>query len=211
MPFVPVQNVALVETRCTLDFQQVENTLYFRFPAIPGSSVLTTLGNEVLTWWQNVFAPLVSSALVLREVVVTDLSSATGPQVTVVPTGLLQGGNLIGPIANSNTLTVSFRTANRGRSFRGRNYVLGLSSSDLSGANNIKGTTITALVTAYEGLFDVADNASAVWVVVSRFSGVDASGKPVPRVTGISTDITTVVVVDDVLDNQRRRLPKRGK
>jgi len=38
-----------------------------------------------------------------------------------------------------------------------------------------------------------------------------ATGKPIPRTTGIATKITSVVIVDNIVDAQRRRLPKRGK
>jgi hypothetical protein len=47
--------------------------------------------------------------------------------------------------------------------------------------------------------------------VASRFSGVDSNGKPIPRSEGIGTPITSVTVVDPIIDNQRRRLPGRGR
>jgi len=48
-------------------------------------------------------------------------------------------------------------------------------------------------------------------VVVSRFSGVDADGHPIPRTTGVSTLVASVAIVDPVIDSQRRRLPGRGQ
>lgn len=211
MPFVPVPNTALVEVRMQQDLQLVENTLYFRFPSPPAEGVLSTLATNVASWWVNEYAPLVVQAVTLREILVTDLTTATGPQATFVPPTLTQGENLQGGLANSLTMSISFRTANRGRSFRGRNYIVGLSISDINGTNTVKPTTIQAFITAYEGLHTVANDSDAVWVVVSRFSGVNAAGKPIPRATGLSTEVTTVVIVDNVLDNQRRRLPKRGQ
>jgi len=47
--------------------------------------------------------------------------------------------------------------------------------------------------------------------VASRFSGVDGDGKPIPRTAGVVTPISNVIVVDRVLDSQRRRLPGRGQ
>jgi hypothetical protein len=115
------------------------------------------------------------------------------------------------PLPNNVTLTVSFRTANRGRSFRGRNYVVGLGETQVAG-NTVAPSVITAFDGIYSQLLASPVAAIATWVVVSRFSGVDPVTKePIPRVTGIATPITSVTVVDNVVDSQRRRLPKRGQ
>jgi hypothetical protein len=45
---------------------------------------------------------------------------------------------------------------------------------------------------------------------VSRFSGVDEDGRPIPRVAGISTVVLSYGVTDNNLDSQRRRLAGRG-
>ena len=67
-----------------------------------------------------------------------------------------------------------------------------------------------SLKLAYEGLPSVATVAGYTWVVASRFSGVDAEGDPIPRAAGITTPITTVLIVDNLVDSQRRRLSGRG-
>lgn len=211
MPFVPATRTALVEVRASQGLQEVENTLYFRYADPVDSTMLIELGERVLLWWQDDLAPIINSNVTLREIVVTDLTTATSPQITITPPGTNTGTNLAPPLTNSVTLTVSFRTANRGRSFRGRNYVVGLSSSDLEDSNNFKETTLTAVISSYLELFTVATDTTTTWVVVSRFSGVDSSGKPIPRATAVSTPVNAVVIVDPIADNQRRRLPKRGK
>jgi hypothetical protein len=211
MPFVPVPNTALVEMRMLLDAQQVENTLYFDFGATPVIGDLTSIANAMITWWESAYSTAITTSVELREVVATDLSSATGPQVSISPAVPAFGDLNDAPLPNNVTLTVSFRTANRGRSFRGRNYVVGLGETQVAG-NTVAPSVITAFDGIYSQLLASPVAAIATWVVVSRFSGVDpVTGEPIPRVTGIATPIISVTVVDNVVDSQRRRLPKRGQ
>lgn len=205
MPFIPVENTLLVELRQRLDGQAIENTLYFRKPAgAPTLSDAVTLANNLLVWWTTVLAPNLSNLLTLAEITVTDLSSATSfvhTQAAPVPnpTGAVAGHAL----PNNCALCVSFRTASRGRSFRGRNYVPGMTESG-SESSRIDVVTAGLIVDAYQEVAQVAEDSLYLWVVVSRFTN------NAPRVTGISTPITSVVLVDNVVDSQRRRLPGRG-
>jgi hypothetical protein len=80
-----------------------------------------------------------------------------------------------------------------------------------TGANQIDSATAAAFVDAYSLLLDFGQDIGASWVVVSRFSGVDANGDPIPRAAGVTTPITSVLVVDNIVDSQRRRLPGRGR
>lgn len=211
MPFVPVANTVLVEFRMTSDLQQVENTLYFEYAADPTSPEMLSLGSALLDWWVGFYAPLIWSGVELREIVITNLTSASSDQVSFpVPAGTT-GDLSLAPLPSNVTLTVSFRTASRGRSFRGRNYVVGMIKDQTTGANAVDAPTVASWISAYEELPTVAAGESVVWVVVSRFSGVDGDGDPIPRVAGVTTPINSVVIVDNVVDSQRRRLPGRGR
>jgi hypothetical protein len=211
MPFVPVPDTVLVEVRMELDSQKVENTLYFEGGSIDATAA-AGIATGIIAWWVDNYSPITTTALALREVVVTDLSSDTGFQVSEVPDGLVTGTISTSPaFPNSVSLAVSFRTANRGRSFRGRNYVVGITDSQVT-LNTMDPTTVSAWHDAYTALLATAASLSVEWVVVSRFSGVDpTTRKPIPRATGITTPVTTVVVTDPTVDSQRRRLPGRGK
>jgi hypothetical protein len=194
----------------TLDDQHVENTLYFT-RSTWDSSTASSLAIALLAWWGDNYAPLVSELVSFREVVITDLSEPEGFQVTLAPTTPLNGG--MGPeeaLPSNVSLSVSFRTASRGRSFRGRNYVVGMSSEQIV-LNTVTPEVVSAWQAAYTALLDVADSVTAVWVVASRFSGVDTSGHPIPRTEGITTEINNVVIADNTSDSQRRRLPGRGR
>lgn len=211
MAFVPVPNTALVEIRMTQDVQEVENTLYFEFDAPPDSTVLGALGEAILNWWTTNLAALLWSGLNVREIVCTDLTTATGPQVATVPETATHGTGGGQGLPNNASLSISFRTGFRGRSFRGRNYIIGLLESQTNSPNEVEQATVDAFVAAYTALLPVAEALSATWVVASRFSGVDGDHKPIPRTTGLTTPILSVVAADNIIDSQRRRLPGRGK
>lgn len=210
MPFVPVANTVLAEFRQTCDTQQVENTLYFEFLSAPSLGELNSLGSALVDWWRSEIAPHVWVGVELREVVLSDLSSASSLQATIVPTPDALGELNLAPLPNNVSLTVSFRTGLRGRSFRGRNYVIGLVKDQTVTANTFASSLLTTFQAAYTALLAVASAESVSWVVVSRFSGVDGAGHPIPRAAGVTTPVTSVVIVDDVVDSQRRRLPGRG-
>lgn len=211
MPFVPVPNCALVEARMLLDSQQCENTTYWTRGAPWDVSTLTALNNAMLAWWSDFYAPLVGAPVGLTEIACTSLESATAPQVTLPPAVAANGEIAEETLPNNVSITVSFRTALRGRAHRGRNYIVGLTQPQVNG-NTLAAGVSTSIVDAYLALLDVAADLSAHWVVASRFSGIDpTTHKPIPRVTGITTPINAVVIVDQTVDSQRRRLPGRGR
>lgn len=194
----------------TFDSQRVENTLWFDFGVSPDLAGLNTLADDLIAWWGASYAPLVSSGVQLREVVCTDQSSPTGPQVTVAPAVGLFGANTSPPKPSNVSVTVSFRTALRGRSYRGRNYIVGLTNDTMT-LNTLNVGFIGDAIDAYAALLPAgAAGITPQWVVASRFSGVDAQHHAIPRVTGIATPIETVTIVDAIVDSQRRRLPGRG-
>lgn len=210
MPFVPVANVAEVEIRMLLDGQKVENTLWFE-----NAGAVTALNMGILTtalydWWDTYYKPLTWNGTQLREIYAVDQTTNTGP------TNTLSGGGLVGTgganaASNNVSVTVSFRTDLRGRSFRGRNYMLGLPLTILANQNQITAGYAADLITAYTALVGPGAFATGwTWGVASRFSGVDADGDPIPRVAGVFTPITSVVITDLIVDSQRRRLPARG-
>lgn len=207
MVFIPAPNVAQVEVRGTLDSQPVENTLYFlkKAPPITQAS-LQQLAQAVLDWWDASALPWLPVNYVFREVYATDQSSATGPASTVTSVGQSGSRNpASGVLPNSNTLCISFRTAGRGRSSRGRNYWAGLTRGDVTG-NQASAILQGGLRDVYLDLRDLTINDIIpwYWVVLSRYHN------KAPRPQGLTNTITEVLIVDGTIDSQRRRLPGRG-
>jgi hypothetical protein len=71
-------------------------------------------------------------------------------------------------------------------------------------------TLIGDILAAYVALVAAVEPDGWDHVVVSRFSGVDEDGRPIPRVAGVSTVVLSYGVTDNNLDSQRRRLAGRG-
>lgn len=209
MPFVPADKVAEVELRYLLDSQRVENTLYFKATDIIDAGMLNALAALVETWWEDNVQAHLSSDIELNEVFATDLTSSTGP-VSSFTTGLPLGGTVGVEAEPANVAPcISFKTANRGRSFRGRNYIPGIPGTFVAG-NHMSGEWMADMVDAYEALNAAVSGESWVHVVISRFSGstiVDGKKIPTPRVAAVVTPVTTYSFVDDVVDSQRGRLP----
>lgn len=205
MPFVPVPNVCAVHIRYTAQLQQCENILYFAADGGWDSSQLVDIAGEVGAWWQTELRPITSAGVQLREVYAEDLSSATGPTGTSTPATPTFGQNTSPAMPANVSLAVSFRTALRGRSFRGRNFFVGLCENQVADSA-VLSDTVSAIQAAYTLLLPSGGQFTrGIWSVVSRYSN------GAPRAVGVSTFVTSVVVVDAVVDSQRRRLPGRGK
>lgn len=205
MAFIPVSDTVLVELRQALFGQRIENTLYFRMEGGFGTTEMTSLSNDLLLWWTTSLSTFLSTDISLREIVVTDLSTATGASLTFpAPTPNPAGEVGFGALPGSCALCVSLRTIFRGRSFRGRNFVAGLPETSVVG-----NTIDTSLVNSIQGSYNTIPSAVASfpweWVVVSRFTN------NAPRVAGVATPVQTAVVVDPFIDSQRRRLTGRGQ
>jgi hypothetical protein len=194
-----------------LQGQKVENTLWWRFATPPDASDLELLGVNLFTWWSNSYAAIAPQALVLNEILITDMSEEEGIQFTRNGDGV--NGEVSGDILpNNSSVCVSFRTGFSGRSRRGRNYVPGIPIGARDGVNTITQAYATAVTEAYTALIDSEVVSNAIWVIASRFSGVDPDTKrPIPRTEGVTTGVSAVVVTDLILDSQRRRLPGRGQ
>lgn len=205
MPFVPAANTLQAELRYNYGSSLAENVLYFQGSAGVTVALATTLGNNLIGWWNTNFKARMPTQVVLREVYVTDLTTQTSFTVSVT-TGLPSAGTALqDPLPFNCALCVSLRTANRGRSGRGRNYVLGLLETEVS-ANTVASTTVSPTLTAYNLLVGAGTFTPGLQlVIVSRFTN------KLPRANALVQPVTNAVILDSVVDSQRRRLPGRGR
>lgn len=193
----------MAELRMTLAGQKCENTLYFEQTEPWDITAMGTLADELIGWWGTHYAPNVSDEVSLNEVYITNLSSVDALAIGFT-TGLPVTGTQLGdPLPNNVSICVSFRTSNRGRSARGRNYILGLIENDVV-SNEVSVQRVNAITAAYALLIGIAAGLNATWVVVSRFHN------QAPRAAAVRYLIREVIIVDRTVDSQRRRLPGRG-
>ena len=206
MPFIPVPNVAQLNIRGTYLGEQVENTIYVQQNVAWNAGSLQLLADAVASWWDTAVLAHVSTSYQYRETYAVDLTSVTGLTATSTPLGAVAGRKVGDPLAGNVSLCVSFRTALRGRSYRGRNYLCGLVEPEVSG-NTINLTFAEDVVNAYQQLL-IPDEyliPTQSWVIVSRYANKQ------PRSQGVATPVTQVLIVDNFVDSQRRRLPGRGR
>lgn len=210
MPFVPVSDTLAIELVYEYAGQTVENTSYVH--STPGWTIesISTFLDELRVLVQEELMPLLSTTIALVRLVGTLLDAVDAASVTLTVSPPFPGSTGGANLPNNSAYVVTFLTAGRGRSKRGRNYIAGLTVNDEADPNRVNTTFRTGLLAFYDAYLALCATNSVELVVVSRFSGVDGDGRPIPRAAGVVTDVIGFTTFDTVLDSQRRRLPGRG-
>jgi hypothetical protein len=183
--------------------QQVANQFYCQFPTQPDRNDLLALGQVINDWWEDFMKPLQATAVALVKIELTDLTQEFGEQQTFT-TGLPQTGNMSGTaLANHVTLSVKLATGFSGRSQRGRQYFIGLTSEQMLDPNHITLSTITALQDCYSALIDAVHDAGWTLVIASFYT--DGARRDTAQLKEVISSHANQTV-----DSQRRRLPERG-
>lgn len=198
MAFIPVPDVALVQLEGRVDGQVTINDLYFE---VSGGGItpvnLGTLAVAVGIWWAENVIPALSEDWQGIRVIATDQGSTTGPRVEQqvgVPGGV--GGEAA---PNNVAACVSFRTAQRGRSARGRNYIPAVPNS-LIVLNTLDITFTTQMTDAYNDLVGPGGLiAGWQWVIASRYT------LGAPRVTGVAIPVVSATFTTPYVRSMRSR------
>lgn len=204
MAFIPVPEVVEAQLFYQDAGQTCMNTLYFNAGGTPALGDMQTLANSIQAWYNAAMADFISDQCALVKVVITDLGSQFGQQVVDIST--ITGQVTTEQAPNNVAPCISFRSQFRGRSFRGRNYIVGVPNASID-VNTLDPTWMTNIASAYGQMLPGGGFAFPglyEWVVVSRYTNGG------PRTTGIFTAVQSVGFTDNVVDSQRRRLPGRG-
>ncbi len=201
--FIPIPQTVRVSMVMLLDAQKVVNTFHFSINTGVDLTKMQALATAMHTWYTASYKPNLSTAIALSEINVVDLSSQTGPAFTLSISPVEPGTAGISPMPGNVAWCASLRTALRGRNYRGRLYVPGLSSNEVTFPNTILVGVAGAIQTALAQLMTPANVANFIYVVASRFLN------KLPRASGVTNTITAIAG-DLTLDSQRRRLPGRG-
>lgn len=202
--FVPFVNCAEVVIRGLMADQEVLLTLGAFSPDGWDFAHLGELADQIANWCTENLLPVLVDDLTINEVVATDLTTNTGPQAVSI-VGLPASGGVVGiPVTNNTAFVMSFKTAARGRSFRGRNYVPSVRSDRMTDSSNFNDSVVNEMNSVYNELPSFFEAVSASHVVLSRFSG------GVPRTTGVSTEVMQYIGRHPV-GSQRRRVTGRGR
>lgn len=201
MVYIPVPNTALAELIWSTASGISEITLGFKGDAAWTAATLEDLADALDSWESTNLNGLINSGATLTQIRCTSQESDSAP--VYVKSVSLAGGHVNAIMPMNVTVTVTFRTALRGRSYRGRNYLPAL-SEDFCLADEVTSGYRTQALLAY-GLLNtaVAGVNSAEHCVISRYHD------KAPRAVGVATPVVSYAM-EVTLDSQRRRLRGRG-
>jgi hypothetical protein len=203
MAFIPTLQTVRVDALQDLDGQHCENTLWYYSAGGTLDTVdMAGLGAAVNSVFTTSMVAFHSDSWTYRGCVVTDQTSESAPAVNV-PVTPAAGTDASVSAPNNVSFVIKFLTSGRGRSSRGRNYVVGIPNAQIGG-NQVDSFYVAGLVSAYEQLLIPSLDIDASLVVVSHY--VDLA----PRAAGLAQPVTAISFTDYVVDSQRRRLPGRG-
>lgn len=200
MAFIPVPNVAQLNLGYITDTGDLwSNGLHFLRTSGWATASLQTLCEAVEDAWIELLAPLVGTNGNLQRVSARDLTSASAPYYEINYGTPLAGTRSAAAVALHTSMSVTFRTALRGRSYRGRIYHYGLGNTDRQDEKSWQAAVAVTVGNAYDGLADILEAAATCeHVVASRYAG------NAPRITGVSTPVTTVVGRLQIATQRRR-------
>jgi len=170
MPFQAAPNIAQVRVEGTVDSQLTINDLYFELSGGGITPVnLATLVTAVGDWACSNLAPNLSEDWFCDRASGIDLGSADGAAFSI-PVGCA-GGVTSEAAPNNVAACISIRTASRGRSGHGRNFVPAVPNAAIT-LNTMSIGFMGGIVSAYSLLVG-AGTFEAGWqmVVLSRVSG----------------------------------------
>lgn len=195
--------VAKVIMSFSSDTRVFQNVFHVSAPAPWSSTELSDLAIDYVQWWNSTYKARMSSdvSLTLVQTRKLDPASPLGVDYPVIPP---IPGTLANPSVPSNaTLTMSWRTGLAGRRFRGRSYVPGIVQADVSTVDSASSPLVNALLAAGTQLITTALRHG----VLTIFHAPNVTPSPFDN---LFNDVTTVVV-ENLIDSQRRRLPARGR
>lgn len=205
MAFIPTLNCINCKMIFTQAGQFVQNNFYFQTAAPPTATDLDATNTFMHTFWTNQLKANINNTVALVQIQSIDLSSANA-QARSLFISPPEAGTLTvtSPLPSNVSIVATARTVLRGRNYRGRIYLPGLGSDYLVSPVTYSATQIVNIITALSWLLNVANTASEILVVVSKFLN------KVARSSGVKTPVTSWTM-DTALDSQRRRLLGRGR
>jgi len=197
MAFQVVPDTLIVEVRGTSFAQQVENTFYYKYVAVPDETdledLLTDLEAVIGTYW----LPYLPDSCIITELYARDLGNEVAAQAFVsVSPG--QGSATGDGMPSFNTIAIARKSGFTGRSARGRIFWLGLAESMVQG-QEVLSTPRAGITNAIVQFDQAAIALSYVPVIVSRYSG------GVKRTEGVTYEIQTWQMTDSNVDTRRSR------
>lgn len=211
--FIPCPGVAEFVLNMVLAGQQVKNIIHVKNSADWTSASLLAEAQAIQSAWATYILPYLSNELNFVGVTGKDLTTSMGvtaDSATVPGTnGARPGEASPGNVA----LAIAEKTGLAGRSARGRLFLAGIRDQDIVLGNLVAGFA-AGLLPAFNNFQIAIEAGGLLWGVLSKFSGYTQTPPkykkvPTPRAEGIFNHVVSILI-DSVVDSQRRRLPGRG-
>jgi hypothetical protein len=179
------------------DTRQVLNTFHVSNPGGWTLGTMAALANDTVNWINTIYKTLVPSVYswYLVSVRLYNPSNPLAYDQSISPP--IVGTRAGTAEAGSVTSTLSLRTGLAGRRYRGRMYVAGISETDVA-TNDLLGSGYVAL---------------AGTVAQAFLTAINTGGRNATIFHKLSNTYTNVngYAIENIVDNQRRRLPGRGR
>ena len=159
---------------------------------------LQFIAQEFYEGWVATIMTTLSNACTLQSVAAYSLDSDSAPIAEYVPPEAASGAIEGDPLPLSAACVVTLRTANRGRSGRGRVYLAAFSEADSDGSllSNARVATVETAFTAFRAALAVQ---LIPLCVLSQFTN------GAPRATGLLQNVIAHDVRNNTYGSQRRR------
>lgn len=184
LPFVPFLDCAEVVMFFSNNATFWNLTLGMKYSGAVTLTELTALAVQIDAWWGADLRNRISTFATLTQIRCTGLTTATDPSYSMPPSATPDGALTGSPMPPSVCMGVTFQTALRGRSYRGRNFVAGRVQEELANEASWAATPLANMLVKYQALPAAVAVAGWSHVVLSR--QLDGAR----RTVGASTPVT---------------------
>jgi len=175
----------------------VVNRFYVTAAAAPTGTDMNNALNKALDFW-NSYKGFQHPSFTLANITVTDVHIANGTQMIAQLVSNNVGIGTGVALAANAAMCASLRTANTGRSFRGRFYIGGLAGVVQQDAQNFTTSSVAQIPGVFADFIDALATVGLKLVVVSNYAN------KVVRVVALASEIISIIC-DTKIDSQRRR------
>jgi len=196
MPTPNLPTVCRVAMLFSRDTRKFVNTFHVRKPTAWVAADLPNVAAAFSTWWSSVYKNQSIDDVCLYQIQVRKYSPSDPLAYDLAVSPVVCGISSAGPGPANATASISWRTGLAGQRFRGRFYAVGLSEAVVDDLDKLTTGYVGGMATAASGL--ITNIVATGWELVIFH-----------RDTETATAITSVVV-ENIVDSQRRRLPGRG-
>lgn len=200
MAFIPTPHAAKVSIEASLGPATVVNTFYVSKSDNYSSADLAALLGNVEAVWVAYILPLLVTQYSVEDYVAYAQESNTAPVVHRTPGVTHTGAGTPDTVLPANVaMAVNHRTANRGRSGRGRTFMAGFGGDDIDDPEFWKAVSVSAMTSAWTNIRTILASDGHTFCVVSKQHDKVALTQGLIQAV-ISSD------TDDHIDTMRKRV-----